>query len=105
MRAKILTIINYFKIKNQQKKLAEEVHELNEAITEYEITKTLLWDTKIDKLQNEQKRHIIEEIADCHVLLKQIQEYYDITNKEIEHKISDKIERTLKRIESKYYEK
>lgn len=86
MKEKLLKIINHFGIRNQLKKLNEECYELIEAVNYYEL------------------KEIIEEVADVQVLLNEIKAYYGISN-EIEEKVMlYKIDRTLERIESGYYE-
>ena len=65
MKDKSLKIINHYGINNQQRKFNEEVFELQESITTYE-------------LNGKNKEHIAEEIADCYNLLEQFIKYYDI---------------------------
>ena len=91
MKEKLLKIIDKFGINNQQRKLAEEVFELNEAITKHEAL-------------GGQYKHIVEELADVMVMLKQFQYYYDIEQEEIEEICKQKIDRTIDRIEEGYYE-
>lgn len=92
MKQKLLKIIEHFGLKNQLRKLAEENYELFEAIA-YD-------DGTIDSLE-----HIIEELSDNLVLLRQMQYYYDIDDNVLEEQIDKKIERTIKRINNKYYDK
>lgn len=99
MYDKLLEIIKHFGIKNQQKKLTEEIHELNEAITTYEVL-----DDYIGSYADE-KHHIAEELADCYVLLNQIKTYYDISSSQIGDIMDEKTERTLERIKEGYYDK
>lgn len=104
MEKDLLKIIEHFGVNNQQRKLAEEVFELQEAISIYE--KIEYWDGEgyfIDFSSD--KDTIIEEIADICVILRQFMEHYDITQDEISDRMADKINRTLERIESGYYEK
>ena len=79
MEEKLLKIINKFGINNQQRKLAEEVFELNEAIIKHEEL------YEIDGYSNDKYReHIAEEIADVTIMLLQFKEYYNIPqNKEL----------------------
>lgn len=97
MREKLLKIMNYFDIENQQRKLAEEVWELNDAITRSEIAN--------DYEENRKKYldHIKEEIADCFVILFGIKEFYNFSNEEIRDLMNYKINRTLNRIDDRYY--
>lgn len=95
MDEKELKIINHFGLRNQLKKFNEECYELIEAINEYED----------DNARNGTKENIIEEMADVMVLLRQFQEYYNITDIDIAFKMLYKTNRTIERIESGYYER
>ena len=95
MDEKELKIINHFGLRNQLKKLNEECYELIEAIIDFED----------DNASNSTKENIIEEMADVMVLLRQFQEYYNITDIDIAFKMLYKTNRTLERIESGYYER
>ena len=98
---KLLNIISHYGINNQQRKLNEEVFELQEAIIEYEKEKALkkLLDTKIIDSNISKKRHITEELADVMVLLEQIKLLYGISSEEITKIFWEKVDRQLKRIE------
>lgn len=104
MKEDLLKIIEHFGVNNQQRKLQEEMFELQEAITinllkqsvEYEIPLTEIVGTR---------EHIAEEIADVMLLLEQFKVYYGITSEEITNLFWSKVARTLKRIESGYYER
>lgn len=90
---KLLRIITHFGVNKQQRKLQEELFELQEVITlreqeEYNNSYT-------DQLEKD----ITEEIADVMVMLKQFQYYYEITDYDIEKVMLEKIDRTIKRIE------
>lgn len=91
MEEKLLKIINKFGVNNQQRKLVEEVFELNEVITKHEALGC-------------EYQHIVEEIADVMVILEQFKLYYGITSKEITDIFWNKVDRTLDRIEEGYYE-
>lgn len=84
--SKFLDIIEYFGINAQQRKLQEEIFELQETII------------KNDSLDN-----IKEELADCFVVLNQIKEYYNIQDEELRKVMNEKVERTITRIKNKYY--
>ena len=103
MEKDLLKIIEHFGVNNQQRKLQEEVFELQEAIIKKE-TEYYFCETTVKK-DRENLKHIAEEIADICVILRQFMEYYDITQDEITDKMVEKINRTLERIESGYYEK
>ena len=89
----LLKIIEHFGINNQQRKLQEEMFELQEAITVYEQGNNQLTDD------------IQEEIVDIIILLKQFFHYYALSEYEMNEIQTKKIKRTLERIESGYYEK
>lgn len=91
MEEKLLKIINHFGLINQQRKLQEEVFELQEAIT-------------IDKFKVNLK-HVKEEIADVKNILEEIQLYYNFTDEDIEKIRKQKVNRTIKRIETGYYDR
>jgi len=78
-------IIQFFGEKSQYEKLSEEQDELFEAINEG------------DKL------HIAEEIADNLVMIEQVRIMNGIDREEIYKIISDKINRTLSRIDNGQY--
>lgn len=96
MKEDFLKIIQHYGVKNQQRKIAEEEFELNEAITQREYQST---DEKPYEIAEFEKSHIIEEIADVTVLLRQFQYYYGIEDSQIESVIKHKVERQLKRME------
>lgn len=103
MEKDLLKIIEHFGINNQQRKLQEEVFELNEAITQKEYP-ALAKNKKPNELEIFEKERITEEIADIEVILLQIKELYHIDGNEILKTMKNKIKRTLDRIESGYYE-
>ena len=76
------TIISHYGIRNQLKKLHEELYELTEVI-----------------LYEHDKEHLEEEFADVQVLLSQIREYCRLDCNNINYYIDFKIDRQLKRIE------
>lgn len=94
-----LKIIKHFGIKNQVKKLNEECFELLEAITRYEVL-----DDYIGEYVNE-KKNIAEEMVDVLILINQIWEYYNFSDEVISEILHHKLNRTLDRIESGYYDK
>lgn len=91
MKNKLLKIINYYGVNHQQRKLAEEVFELQEAI--------ILKESEQFEFYNKyHRKNIVEEMTDCIVLLNQFKEYYKITDEEIGEVAKYKIERQLNRI-------
>ena len=97
-------ILEHFGVNNQQRKLQEEVFELQEAITTHELKKTVEYEIPLTEIIGT-KEHITEELADIEVILLQIKEFYRIDGNEILKTMKNKIKRTLDRIESGYYEK
>ena len=102
MEKDLLKIIEHFGIRNQLKKFNEECYELEEAILDYQ-TEIAYFDE--DAMTLSIKKHIAEEIADCMVILEQFKLHYGISNEEITKIFWEKVNRTLERIESGYYEK
>lgn len=99
MKADLLKIIKHYGINPQQRKLEEEVFELQEAITTHELKQSVEYDIPLTEIVGT-KEHITEELADVLVLLGQIIHYYDIDKKEIEKLLKYKIGRQLRRIEN-----
>ena len=81
MENKLLTIINTYGKSHQVSKLLEEVGEL------------------IETIMNEDKENMVQELADCMVLLEQFKLYYDISSEEITRIFWSKVYRQLDRIE------
>lgn len=79
-----IEIIKYYGVDKQQRKLAEEVFELQEAISKFPFETTL--------------ENILEEIADVKVILEQFIEFFDLDQEEIKQVMNYKIKRTLERI-------
>lgn len=99
METKLKEIIDHYGVASQQKKLAEEVFELQEAIREYqdfdEANSVYEGDLYI---MPKFRDNIIEEIADVFVILGQFIEHYKIDTKEINDIMNFKINRQLERI-------
>ena len=106
-----LKIIRHFGINKQLRKFNEENWELKESIKEYEDSKSnpinviLNVVNSITNQKDKYLEHIKEEIADNIILLKQFQYHYNIKNKEKDKIIKYKVNRTINRIESRYYDK
>ena len=97
MIEKILKIINHYGVNHQQRKLEEEVFELQEIIRDYEFSKDNF--PKQHKICEKQfKEHITEEIADVMVLLEQFKVYYDISSEEVTKIFWSKVDRQIERI-------
>ena len=100
MKDNLLKIINCYGVNAQQRKLAEEVFALQEAITTHELKNSVSYEIPLTEIV-ETKQHIAEEIADVLNLVEQFMYYYDIDFSEevleIKHK---KVARQLERIEN-----
>ncbi len=93
MKEDLLKIITHYGVNAQQRQLAEEVFELQEAITAYEN------DYEGLNMGND-TNHIAEEIADVMVLLNQFKAYYNIPNETILVFMRGKVNRQLERIKN-----
>ena len=89
---KYLDIINHFGEKMQCKKLMEEAFEFVETVYEY--------DTKDIKT----REHLIEEMGDILILLTEFIAKYEIEKQELDKIIDYKLNRTLDRIKTGYYD-
>jgi NTP pyrophosphatase (non-canonical NTP hydrolase) len=98
MRKKaLLKIIRHYGINKQQKYIHTEYFELDEAITTHEMNKSVEYEIPLTEIIGT-KDHIAEELADCLVMLKQIQYYYDIDDFQVKSIMNTKIDRQLQRI-------
>lgn len=91
MKDNLLKIINNYGVRNQLKKIQEEYFELDEAIMSYELSRSFN-----DRFL---VANIAEEISDVMVMLKQFQYKFNISDEEILHIMTSKIDRQLERIE------
>lgn len=91
MKEIALQVINNYGIENQQRKLNEEVFELQEAIIKapYHIG-----------IFPEDYKHVVEELADVRFMLLQIQCWYEIKDEEIEEVMLFKGNRQLGRMKN-----
>ena len=97
MKEDLLKIINHYGVNHQQRKLQEEVFELQEAITTHELKKSVEYEIPLTEIIGT-KEHIAEEIADCLVMLEQFIEHYEISRFDIAKIMEQKINRQLERI-------
>lgn len=95
MKENLLQIINHYGIKSQQRKLQEEVFELQEAIINAENNRLIGIIRKPCELAIE---HITEEIADVLNMVEQFMYYYDIDIQDVIEIKHQKINRQLERI-------
>ena len=97
MTEKLLKIISHYGVNAQQRQLAEEVFELQEAIIKAECNRCI---GVVRKPCDECINHIAEEIADVMIMLKQFRVYYNISDKTINTIMRKKIQRQLERIKN-----
>ena len=97
-------IMNYFGYRNQMKKLNEECYEFLEAVDNYEDLLLVIKDMP-EKDRFAAREFVVEEMADMLILLTQFIAKYDIKKGELDRYMDYKIDRTLRRIDEKYYDK
>ena len=102
MKEDLLKIIKHYGVNAQQRQLAEEVFELQEAITQYEIEKgwSELLNIKMFDSDVSEKKHIAEEIADVLTIISEFVAYYELNEYEIYEIAYKKVARQLERIEN-----
>lgn len=96
MKEDLLKIIKHYGVNHQQRKLNEEVFELQEAILEFEHDEY----TYYSEVEKSLKNHITEELADVMVLIEQFKLYYGISSEEVVKIFWQKVNRQLERIEN-----
>ena len=105
MEDKYLEIFNHFGVKNQMKKLNEESYELIEAVLNMEEQKQLAKVSENERYKlPKYKEELVGEVADVLALVEQIIQYFEIEEDELEDAKFIKLVRTLKRIQTGYYE-
>ena len=90
MKAKLLRIFNHFGIETQKRKLNEECYEFLQAVCEWQGNPS---PTNV--------QHVVEELADCLVVLKQFLHHFGIDEQTIKQWCDYKTDRTLARIDTK----
>ena len=98
MKDDLLKIISTYGVLPQLKHFNSEVFELNEAIIKKEIEYQFCETTV--KVDRENLKHIVEEIADVLNMVEQFMYYYDIDIKDVIEIKHQKINRQLERIEN-----
>lgn len=102
MNDRCLNIINHFGVRNQMKKLHEEVFELLEAIDTYEDGITFEVDYSTLNILRD---CMVDELGDVMLLLKQFIAKYEINDTELQLHLDYKLNRTEERIKEGYYDK
>ena len=103
MKEDLLKLIQHYGVNAQQRQLAEEVFELQEAITTHELKNGVSYEIPLTEL-TDTKEHIAEEIADVMVLLNQFKAYYNIPNETVLVFMRGKVNRQLERIKNEVKE-
>ena len=103
MKEDLLKIIEHYGVNAQQRQFAEEVFELQEAITQHELKESVSYEIPLTEL-TDTREHIAEEIADVLVLLFQFNEYYGLDIDDISKMMDNKIKRQLERIKNEVKE-
>ena len=108
MRDRYLSIIDYFGVRNQMKKLNEECYELIEAIDNYEDYLIFGDPSNRDEISASAEAifrdAILGEMADVLTLCTEFICKYDIKQEEIDSAMDFKLMRTEDRIEVGYYD-
>lgn len=97
MIEKLLKTINHYGVNHQQRKLNEEVAKLQEAITTYELQKSVEYEISLTEIIGT-KEHITEEIADVLNVVEQFMYYYDIRIEDVVEIKHQKMDRQMERI-------
>ena len=103
MKNDLLKIIMHYGVNAQQRQLAEEVFELQEAITTHELKNSVSYEIPLTKIV-ETKEHIAKEIADVLNIISEFVAYYELDEDEIYEMAYKKIVRQLERIENEVKE-
>lgn len=91
-RSNYKKIIEHYGVRHQLKKLSEEVFELQEAVIDLQDF------TTCGNADTHRNQHVVEEIADVFVILRQLVMQFDIAENDIEDMADYKVKRTLERI-------
>lgn len=99
-----LDIMEHFGYRNQMKKLNEEVFEFLEAVDSYEDE--LAFHLIGDKVgENLLRESVVEEMGDVLILLTEFIAKYEIGKEELDEVMDYKLDRTINRINSGYYDR
>lgn len=104
MKEDLTKIIEHYGVNAQQRQLAEEVFELQEAITQRELKESVSYEIPLTEL-TDTREHIAEEIADVMIMLNQFKAYYEIPNETILVFMRGKVNRQLERIKNEVKER
>lgn len=96
MNTKLLQIISYFGVNNQQRKLQEKIFDLQESIIELETSKIRDYEEKL--------KQVIEKLASVEVLIREFILEYGIEQEDLILTMKSEVDRTINRIKEGYYE-
>ena len=99
MKEDILKIIQHYGPMPQLKYFQSEVFELNEAIINHELKKSVEYEIPLTEIIGT-REHITEEIADVLNMLIQFILYYEIPEEDIRKVLEYKVNRQSKRIDN-----
>ena len=93
MKDKLLKIIDHYGLMTQLKYFQSEVFELNEAIIKYDERNNYC-------VSSDDWKHIVEEIADVCVFIRQFMEYFEISQDDVVKIMENKVKRQIDRIDA-----
>ena len=95
MNTKLLQIISYFGVNNQQRKLQEKTLDLQGSIIELETSKIRDYEEKL--------KNVIEKLASVEVLIREFILEYGIEQEDLILTMKSEVDRTINRIKEGYY--
>lgn len=97
-------IMNHFGVRNQMRKLNEECYEFIEAVDNYEDVMNFI-NNASERDKELAREFVIDEMSDMLILLTQFIAKYDIKKSELDYTMDTKLQRTVNRINTSYYDK
>lgn len=97
-------IMNHFGVRNQMRKLNEECYEFIESVDNYEDVVNFI-NNASERDKELAREFVIEEMSDMLILLTQFIAKYDIKKSELDYTMDTKLQRTVQRINTGYYDK
>lgn len=97
-------IMKHFGVRNQMRKLSEECYEFIESVDNYEDVMNFI-NNASERDKELAREFVIEEMGDMLILLTQFIAKYDIKKSELDYTMDAKLQRTVQRINTGYYDK
>lgn len=90
-KSKVYRIAKHYGLKKQKIQAVQELNELSAVLLR-----------RKDQIPNrdEHKNNLVDEIADCYVMLEQLKLLYHLKEKDVQQRITFKLNRQIERIES-----